>query len=216
MVSSTKRERRNAKDETTFRSGSSWLLNGKLGLLALVILASTAIASCASKQVYIPIADRAALEKEQNQGADAVGGASASAEAGRDGVTVQDLSEGATRGRVGNDPKGSNLIKDIYFDFDSYKLKGEDFDGLKKLSGWLKTHSRSNLTVEGHCDERGSIEYNMALGQKRADAIKEYLLTTGVEQGGIKTISYGKEAPSDGGHTEEAWAKNRRAHMKID
>lgn len=187
----------------------------KLYVLPILVLTLFAIASCASKQVYIPVADRAALEKQRSQEAGA-GGASTSSEAGRDGISVQDISEGTGRGRGENDVKASGLIKDIYFDFDSYKLKSEDFAGLKDLSSWLKANKRSNITVEGHCDERGSIEYNMALGQKRAEAVREYLLTTGVEQSRVKTISYGKETPLDGGHTEEAWAKNRRAHMKIE
>lgn len=205
----------NVERGRTFRSGLSWLFIGKLGLMGLAIVASTTMTSCASKQVYIPVADRVALEQQRSQEA-GTGGASTSAQAGRDGVTVQDISDGAGRGRGENDLKASSLIRDIYFDFDSYKLKSEDFDGLKTLSAWLKANKKSNLTVEGHCDERGSIEYNMALGQKRAEAVREYLLTTGVEQGRVKSISYGKETPADAGHTEEAWAMNRRAHMKIE
>jgi len=70
--------------------------------------------------------------------------------------------------------------------------------------------------VEGHCDERGTIEYNLVLGQKRAEAVKDYLVKLGIEEKRIKTISYGKEMPVDPGHTEEAWAKNRRAHFRIE
>jgi len=69
------------------------------------------------------------------------------------------------------------------------------------------------VVVEGHCDERGSVEYNLALGEKRARAAKEYLTTYGINAGRITTISYGKERPFDPGHSEDAWAKNRRAHF---
>jgi peptidoglycan-associated lipoprotein len=72
------------------------------------------------------------------------------------------------------------------------------------------------IIVEGHCDERGTIEYNLALGQKRAETVKNYLVNTGINEARIKTISFGKELPADSGHGEDAWTKNRRASFKID
>ncbi len=180
-------------------------------LLPLCLL----MASCASKQVYMPVAERAALERQEAQDRNA-----GSIEPGRWGgegrgaVTEEDISgaEGHSEGST----TMNRLVRDIYFDFDSYALKGDDLPALRDLGNWLKENKRSSVTIEGHCDERGSIEYNMALGQKRAEAVREYLRTLGVDRGRIKTISYGKETPIAPGRTEEAWAKNRRAHMIIE
>jgi peptidoglycan-associated lipoprotein len=168
----------------------------------------------------MPVAERAALEKQRTQESEADRDA-ASMEAGRAGregrgITEEDISRGAEGRSDGPGPMTDSLIRDIYFDFDSYTLKGDDLPRLRDLATWLKGNKRSLVTIEGHCDERGSIEYNMALGQKRAEAVREYLLTLGVDRGRIKTISYGKETPIDPGRTEEAWAKNRRAHMMIE
>ena len=92
-----------------------------------------------------------------------------------------------------------------------------EYQGLiKDVAAWLNQNQAIKLTVEGHCDERGTIDYNLALGQKRAEAVKSQLVKLGVKEERIKTISYGKEMPADPGHTEAAWAKNRRAHFKIE
>lgn len=210
---------RDAKGKTPNLFGKSWVAPALWLPPCLLLLACLAMVSCASKQVYLPVAERAALEKQRTQESEA-GSNTASMEAGRAGreegrgITEEDISRGA-EGRS-DGPMKNSLIRDIYFDFDSYTLKGDDLPRLRDLAAWLKGNKRSSVTVEGHCDERGSIEYNMALGQKRAEAVREYLLTLGVDRGRIKTISYGKETPVDGGHTEEAWGKNRRAHMTIE
>ena len=80
----------------------------------------------------------------------------------------------------------------------------------------MKQDRGIKMVVEGHCDERGTVDYNLALGQKRAEAVKDYLVKMGIEGSRIRTISYGKEVPVESGNTEDAWAKNRRAHFKID
>lgn len=206
---------RKGERESRFQSRSSWLM---IGLSVVLLVACTTMIACAPKQVYIPVAERAALEKQQVQGAGSdrpLSGAGEQNRDGRGGIREEDISGGPGAARSQTELKAA-LTRDIYFNFDSYALKSEDLPRLKDLSVWLNSNKRSSLTVEGHCDERGSIEYNMALGQKRAEAVREYLLTLGVEKDRIKTISYGKETPTDTGHTEDAWAKNRRAHMKID
>jgi peptidoglycan-associated lipoprotein len=98
----------------------------------------------------------------------------------------------------------------VFFDFDSTSLTQEAQDTLTKQAQWLSTNG-SNVTVEGHCDERGTREYNLALGEKRANAVKQFLVSHGVAANRITTISYGKEFPEFLGSTEEAWSKNRRA-----
>ncbi len=105
---------------------------------------------------------------------------------------------------------------DVNFDYDSYAVRSEDVPRLNELGEWLKANKDIRITVEGHCDERGTIEYNLALGQKRAEAVKGHLVKLGIDGKRIRVISYGKEMPLDSGHTEEAWARNRRAHLAVD
>ena len=104
-------------------------------------------------------------------------------------------------------------LKDINFDFDKYNIRPGDAEILKANSAWFNANAGKKVRVEGHCDERGTVEYNLALGQKRADAAKAYLVNLGVDGKFIETVSYGKERPVDPGHNEAAWAKNRRAHF---
>jgi peptidoglycan-associated lipoprotein len=106
-------------------------------------------------------------------------------------------------------------IADINFDYDKYNLKPEAQEILKKGAPAYLKYRDYKLVVEGHCDERGTSEYNLALGEKRATEAAKYLADLGIEKERIKTISYGKEMPLDKGHDEAAWAKNRRAHFVI-
>jgi len=104
---------------------------------------------------------------------------------------------------------------DIYFDFDKYNLKPEAREILKKHGDWLAKNGDFSVVVEGNCDERGTAEYNLALGERRAQEAKKYLVGVGVADKRVSTVSYGKERPLDPGHTEEAWAKNRRDHFVV-
>jgi len=105
------------------------------------------------------------------------------------------------------------VLNDIHFDFDRYTIRPGDANILKQDLSWFKWKPGARVTIEGNCDERGTIEYNLALGQKRADAAKKYLVNLGVDGTLLETMSYGKERPVDPGHNEQAWAKNRRAHF---
>ncbi|MGO9137325.1 MAG: peptidoglycan-associated lipoprotein Pal [Syntrophales bacterium] len=111
--------------------------------------------------------------------------------------------------------KEEMTFKDVLFDFDKYNLKPEGRDILKQLAEWLINNKNTSVLIEGNCDERGTTEYNLALGERRAKEAMKYLVELGVEGKRIKTISYGKERPLDPGHTEEAWAKNRRDHVVV-
>jgi peptidoglycan-associated lipoprotein len=104
-------------------------------------------------------------------------------------------------------------IADIHFDFDKYNLKPEAQEVLKAAAPAYMKYTNYNLVVEGHCDERGTAEYNLALGEKRATEAAKFLTDLGVDKSRLKTISYGEEMPLDKEHNEEAWAKNRRAHF---
>lgn len=111
--------------------------------------------------------------------------------------------------------KDGGPLKDINFAFDSYKLDSKAKDILKANSEWLKANPGTKVQVEGHCDERGTNEYNMALGANRARAGHDYLKGLGVEASRMSTVSYGEELPLDPGHNEAAWAKNRRDHFSV-
>jgi peptidoglycan-associated lipoprotein len=109
----------------------------------------------------------------------------------------------------------TKLLKDIHFDFDKYDIRPGDAEILKGNAALLMKYPTVKIQIEGHCDERGTIEYNLALGERRASSAKNYLLSLGLSASRISTISYGKEKPLDPGHNEEAWAKNRRAHFIV-
>ena len=109
----------------------------------------------------------------------------------------------------------SSLLKDIHFDFDKYDIRPGDAAILKEDAALLKKYPNVKIQIEGHCDERGTVEYNLALGERRANKAKDYLVSLGISTARISTISYGKERPLDPGHNDEAWAKNRRAHTII-
>ena len=104
---------------------------------------------------------------------------------------------------------------DVLFDFDKSDLTTEGKRSCQSVAEYMKKNPKAKVLIEGHCDERGSAEYNLALGERRAVAVKNYLLSLGVPKGAISTVSFGKERPVDPGHTEEAWAKNRRAHFLL-
>ena len=105
--------------------------------------------------------------------------------------------------------------QDIYFDFDKYDLRTDARTILDRKASFLNQNSSVRVQIEGHTDERGTNEYNLALGERRANAAKQYLTTAGISAGRLSTISYGEERPLDPGHNEAAWARNRRDHFVI-
>jgi peptidoglycan-associated lipoprotein len=107
------------------------------------------------------------------------------------------------------------LNRDVHFAFDSYTLSNEAKAILEQKANWLNERSDVAVQIEGHCDERGTTAYNLALGERRANSVKQYLTTLGVQTPRLSTISYGEELPVASGHSEDAWSKNRRAHFAI-
>ena len=108
-----------------------------------------------------------------------------------------------------------NELMTVYFDFDKYNLRADAKVGLDHNYDLLKEFPDVIIKLEGHCDERGTIEYNLSLGDKRAQATVDYLVGLGIDPGRLSVISYGKERPVDPGHGEDAWAKNRRCEFRI-
>lgn len=111
--------------------------------------------------------------------------------------------------------EAGKIVKDVHFAFDSYTLDSSAKAVLDANATYLKEHSAINAQVEGHCDERGTNEYNMVLGMNRARTVMEYMTSSGVAADRLSTVSYGEEVPLDPGHSEEAWAQNRRAHFAL-
>jgi peptidoglycan-associated lipoprotein len=157
----------------------------KLISLTLMCMLGTLIVSCAKKQV---------VKQEQPQ--------EFKAEAEEPSIRGKEFQE-------------VDEIKVINFEYDSADLGADAREILKANAEYLKKNPGLDVLVEGHCDERGSLEYNMALGQRRATAVRKYYIKLGVSAARISTISYGEERPVDSGHTEEAWAKNRRAETLV-
>ena len=142
-------------------------------------------------------------------------------------ITNTDFVQTETQPRVTSEELSPNIeeanrqaqlrgfIKDAYFGYDEAALSADAQSALTDSANWLKRYPQYNLLVEGHCDERGTEQYNLALGDRRANQVKQFLMTLGVDGGRIRTVSYGEERPFDPGHDESAWAKNRRAHLVL-
>lgn len=107
-------------------------------------------------------------------------------------------------------------LKIIYFGYDKDDLTDAARATLRQNANWLKANPQWNVVLEGHCDERGTIEYNLALGQRRANSVRSYMASLGVDASRVRTVSYGEERPVDHGHNDAAWAKNRRAESKVE
>ncbi len=112
-------------------------------------------------------------------------------------------------------PAAAAELQPILFDFDQYTLTPQAQQTLADNAAYLKAHPQESILIEGHCDERGSDEYNLALGERRARAGRDYLISLGIAGNRLSTISYGEEKPLDPDHTEAAWAKNRRDEFKV-
>ena len=113
------------------------------------------------------------------------------------------------------DPDVDFINLDIYFEFDSAELTGEAQTLLQGKAAYLQTKSNIKVTIEGHCDERGTTEYNIALGERRARSARNFLVDLGISGSRLSFISYGEEKPADSGHNEDAWERNRRGHFEL-
>jgi len=109
----------------------------------------------------------------------------------------------------------TSALRDVYFDFDRYDIRSPDKTVLDENARWLKSNQGALLLIEGHCDERGTNEYNLALGERRAKATRDYLVSVGIDAGRITVISYGEERPVCTEKAEGCWSKNRRAHFLV-
>ena len=129
------------------------------------------------------------------------------------GLTNSEKQNMATSSEMRNEKRG---LEDIHFDFDKSNIRQDDRKILSRNAAYLSKNKNVKIIIEGNCDERGTAEYNMALGERRADEAKQYLVNLGINGKRITTISYGSEKPLDPGHDEDAWAKNRRDHFAVN
>jgi peptidoglycan-associated lipoprotein len=130
-------------------------------------------------------------------------------------VPPEPIAEDAVGAKSLDDLNRDSPLKPVFFLLDSADLSPVAQTTLQENAGVLKKYGTWQITIEGHCDERGTAEYNLALGERRANAARDYLVSLGVGANRVRTVSYGKEFPFDPGHQEGAWSKNRRAHFVI-
>ena len=182
-----------------------------VGIFVVLIFGLTIFTGCAEKKSVVT--NSAAQEQE-------VAPAQKATDASKLSDTINDSTNknGTTGGQsasVETTATPEDSVRDINFDFDSSIIRPDAREILIVNADFLLKNRISSIVIEGHCDERGTAEYNMALGQRRAQETKKYLVNLGIKESTITTISYGEERPLDPGNTEEAWAKNRRALFLI-
>jgi peptidoglycan-associated lipoprotein len=172
-------------------------------------------ASCAKKQVKSEPGVAPAGETEAERTA-----AEQEARARQKALEEQRLREERLREEANARTEGTEkeefLNEHIYFEFDKSRLLPEAKEILKRKAKWLMAHPNVSVIIEGHCDERGTNEYNMALGDRRAQSANSYLVDLGISRQRLTTISYGEERPVNSGHNERAWAENRRDQLVIE
>jgi len=189
--------------------------------LVLVCVAATATWGCAHRnrvvapEVPQPAAESLPIPAEPLP----AGGAPATRVEAEPGVVAATRSEsGVTGSDLPADVEAINragILKDAFFDSSLSELRTDARDALAADAQWLQAHPTVRVTIEGHCDERNTAEYNLALGWRRANAVRDYLVSLGVAAGRVVTISYGEERPFADGHDESSWVQNRRAHVVV-
>jgi peptidoglycan-associated lipoprotein len=179
--------------------------------MAAVVAAVLAGCASTSDQPEAPIDDK-------NAAASSSAGGATTAPLGSGGTTTARPGATATPGTSAGanplrDPANILSKRSVYFDFDSFAVKEEFRPLVEAHARYLAQNRNARMTVQGHTDERGSREYNIALGQRRADAVKRMMTLTGAQESQVETVSFGKEKPKSAGHDEAAWTENRRADI---
>ena len=167
------------------------------------------LAGCQSTpttQDAAPVEDRAAAGASGTSGASTAG----TGTSGVSGTSAGASGTGAAGGNPLKDPANVLSKRSVYFDFDSFVVKDEYKPLIEAHGRYLAGNRSARMTIQGNTDERGSREYNIALGQKRADSVKRMLMLMGAQEAQVETVSFGKEKPRNPGHDEAAWAQNRR------
>jgi len=176
--------------------------------LTVILVSFVLVTGCQKKAAMRPEATVPPSAKEQP--------ASEQKQKGPEKITEQKVEAIASKDMAASSVEGKEgMFEDILFDYDRYDVKEGYRAELKAVSAWMTKNSSASISIEGHCDDRGTNEYNLALGDRRAKSVKDYLVSLGVPSSRIETISYGEEKPLCTEQGEECWAKNRRAHFVI-
>ncbi len=191
-----------------------WWFGGPLGIGLLVCL----LAGCA-KQLPLAPGPVQGDQATVNPGSPRAGEQPSAEGPGR----LDERDRSATEGRMSGgdtalDPEAAReafLSVDVLFAYNSFTLSEESKQLLEQKAQWMAQHPGVTVQLEGHCDERGTVAYNLALGERRANVVRQYMTALGIRADRMTTISYGEEFPLDPLHNEEAWARNRRAHFAI-
>jgi len=188
------------------------MINKRFIILVVIVSVGLMISGCSKKTVVKMEPSNKGSEQSEIRQAPRTGGE----ETKREDAKKEFEKSLVTQKTPGNEAEifESKMLRDIHFDYDKYDIRLGDAEILRQNAALLAKNALK-FQVEGHCDERGTNEYNLALGERRANSVKNYLTSLGIEASRIVTISYGEERPLDPKQDEEAWAKNRRAHFVI-
>jgi len=187
------------------------MLRGSLRTLALIVIVAVALVGPACKTVQPAPESTTTQAPQLDSGAGKAERVDETTGFGDKSPTAETFSE--TTSSLADSLNARHVLKPVYYDFDSADLRQDGRDTLSANAAQIKANGTLAVRIEGHCDERGTVEYNLALGDRRARAAREALVSMGVSGSKLRTISYGKERPADPGHSESAWAMNRRAEL---
>jgi peptidoglycan-associated lipoprotein len=202
--------KRQTTKENEMKTGGSWLS-------ALLFCSLVAASGCAKQELVKKdelAAPSASTVAKQSASSETVKNAAAGKEQST-GVPVKQTTPAVDQEAATSKAAATAALEKVYFGFDSAILTDQAREILASNAKYLKNNTTAKVRIEGNCDERGSAEYNLALGEKRAKSAQNYLVSMGVSSERLSTISYGKEKPFDSGHDEAAWAKNRRDEFVI-
>ena len=190
-------------------------------LLSVACIVVLLCAGCASRKVVnrdLPDQSQADLEQSQQQQyprATTPDRRDTSWMKPGEKIAEQDLAKIDTSSVTPRYTKEEEIFRDIYFDYDQYDIRADSVTVLQNISSWMLKNTSSNLLIEGHCDDRGTSEYNLALGDRRAKAVRDYLAALGVRSARMEILSYGEEQPLCMERSERCWANNRRVHFVV-
>ncbi|RMG01393.1 MAG: peptidoglycan-associated lipoprotein Pal [Nitrospirae bacterium] len=180
--------------------------------LVLMLVAGLTFA-CAQRQVGTPGGTESAKGEAEMAATSQQGGAEQVGEQEMAKVESAEIT-GPTQAKL-TEEEMRRIFQDIHFEFDKYDIQESDKPILKGIAEWMLQNSDAKLVVEGHCDERGTNEYNLGLGDRRASAARDYLQSLGVPSSRLQTVSYGEDRPLCTEHNEDCWWKNRRVHFVV-
>ncbi len=183
-------------------------------VICVLLISGLVIAGCAERKVVQPVQPEiqqqqpsSAVQKEPKEGKGML--------RPEERITEQQLAKIEAKEELPKYKEERGLFEDIHFDYDKYDIRPDAKPVLQNIASWLLKNGAAKLSIEGHCDERGTNEYNLALSDRRAKSARDFLVALGIASNRIEMLSYGEEKPVCTDKTEECWAKNRRAHFVV-